>query len=73
MPEIEFIKINNDAVVTMCLGLPALNKNKIGLKNIHPPIPTTPEKNPRIPPIITEIIVEIFLALNLRKTFSIVF
>ena len=31
MPEIELIKINNEAVVTICLGLPALIKNNIGL------------------------------------------
>ena len=38
----------------MCLCLPALIKNKIGLKNIPPPIPTTPDMNPNIPPIIIE-------------------
>ena len=30
----------------MCLGYPAFIKNKIGLKNIPPPIPTIPEINP---------------------------
>ena len=34
MPKIEFIKMNNEAAVTICLGLSALNKNKIGLKKI---------------------------------------
>ena len=39
----------------------ALNKNKIGLKKIPPPIPTTPEINPKIPPIkIENIIGEFF-------------
>ena len=31
----------------MFLGLSAFNKNKIGLKNIPPPIPTIPEIKPR--------------------------
>ena len=35
--------MNNDAVVTIFLGLSAFNKNKIGLKKIPPPIPTIPE------------------------------
>ena len=61
MPKIELIKINNEAVVTICLGLPALIKNNIGLKKIPPPIPTTPEINPRTAPIKIEIIVGIFL------------
>ena len=51
MPEIELIKINNEAVVTICLGLAALIKNNIGLRKIPPPIPTTPEINPRAAPI----------------------
>jgi hypothetical protein len=45
------IKINSDAAVTICLGYPAFIKNKIGLKNIPPPIPTIPEKNPITDPI----------------------
>ena len=61
IPTNELIKINNEAAVAMCFGLPARNKNKIGLKKIPPPIPTTPEINPNIPPIKTEIIVEVFL------------
>ena len=55
------IKINSDAVVTIYLGLSTLNKNKIGLKKIPPPIPTTPEINPKIPPIKIENDVGIFL------------
>ena len=31
IPEIEFISINNDAVVTIFLGLSAFNKKRIGL------------------------------------------
>ena len=50
IPEIQLISINNEAVVTICFGLPALNKKSIGLKNIPPPIPTTPDTNPNIPP-----------------------
>ena len=60
MPKIELIKINNDAEVTICLGQPALNKNNIGLKKIPPPIPTTPEINPRTAPIKMETNVGIF-------------
>ena len=47
----EFIKINNEAVLVICFGYPALIKNKIGLKNIPPPIPTTPETKPITEPI----------------------
>ena len=55
IPEMEFIRMNNEAIVTICFGLPALNKNKIGLKNMPPPIPTTPDINPSIPQIEIEI------------------
>ena len=61
MPEIELIKMNNEAVVTICLGCATFNKNKIGLKKIPPPIPTIPEINPNIPPIEIEINIGIFL------------
>jgi len=61
MPEIELIKINNEAVVTICLGLPALIKKSIGLKKIPPPIPTMPEMNPNTPPIKIETGIGIFL------------
>ena len=40
--------MNNEAAVTICFGLATLNKNRIGLKKIPPPIPTTPEINPNI-------------------------
>ena len=40
---------------------PALIKNKIGLKNIPPPIPTKPETNPRNAPIKIEINIGILL------------
>ena len=56
MPEIELININNDAAVTIYFGLLALIKNNIGLKKIPPPIPTTPEPNPKIPPIKIEMV-----------------
>ena len=36
-------------------------KKRIGLKNIPPPIPTTPETKPNIPPIGIEIKIGIFL------------
>ena len=51
MPKIEFTKINKDAVLVICLGNPAFIKNKIGLKNIPPPIPTKPDMKPIIDPI----------------------
>ena len=57
----EAININIDAVVTICLGLPAFIKKSIGLKKMPPPIPTMPEIKPKIPPIIIEIILGIFL------------
>ena len=50
-PNIEFIKINKDAVAAICFGYPAFIKNNIGLKNIPPPIPTIPEIKPIIDPI----------------------
>ena len=46
MPKIEFIKINNEAVLVICFGYPAFFKNKKGLKNIPPPIPIIPETKP---------------------------
>ena len=53
--------MNREAVVTICFGFPALIKKRIGLKKIPPPIPTTPEIKPNIPPIKTETITGIFL------------
>ena len=50
-PNIEFIKINKDAEVAICLGYPAFIKKRIGLKKIPPPIPTNPEKKPITEPI----------------------
>ena len=64
IPEIELISINNDAVVTIFLGLSAFNKKRIGLKKIPPPIPTNPETRPRIEPMKTEIKKLIFLITN---------
>ena len=40
--------MNSEAVVIMCFALPALIRKSIGLKKIPPPIPTTPEINPKI-------------------------
>ena len=60
IPKIELISINNEAVVTMCFGLPAFIKKSIGLKKIPPPIPTTPEINPKTPPIKIAIGIGIF-------------
>ena len=51
--------MNNEAAVTTCLGLPARNKNKIGLKKIPPQIPTIPETNHNKPPIKIEIKIDI--------------
>ena len=54
-PDTELIKINRDEVVAIFLGKSALSKNKIGLKNIPPPIPTMPEIKPNVPPIRVDI------------------
>ena len=51
IPKIEFTKINKDAVLVICFGNPAFIKNKIGLKNIPPPIPTKTDIKPIIEPI----------------------
>ena len=48
------MSINNDAVVTIFLGLSAFNKNRIGLRKIPPPIPIIPEINPRTEPIMID-------------------
>ena len=53
--------MNKEAAVTICFGLAAFIKKRIGLKNIPPPIPTAPEIKPNIPPIKIEIIIGIFL------------
>ena len=52
MPEIEFIRINKEAVVIICFGFPAFIKKSIGLKKIPPPIPTIPEINGNKLPIL---------------------
>ena len=54
-PDIELIKINKEAVVAIILGFSALSKKSIGLKNIPPPIPTTPETKPNSEPISNDI------------------
>ena len=64
-PNIELININKDADAAICFGYPALIKNKIGLKNMPPPIPTIPEVNPMIDPIKIEIIFGIWFILIL--------
>ena len=66
IPNIELIRINKEAAVTIYFGLPALIKKRIGLKNIPPPIPTIPETKPNIPPIIIDIGNGIFLYVEKR-------
>ena len=56
--------MKSEATVTICFGLSALIKNKIGLKKIPPPIPTTPETKPNNPPIKIEKNIGIFLQLE---------
>ena len=68
MPKIEFSKINNEAVLVICFGYPAFSKNKIGLKNIPPPIPITPETKPIAEPIEKE--KYLLIELNLVIFFS---
>ena len=68
------MRINNDATAAICLGYPAFIRKRIGLKNIPPPIPTTPEKKPIIDPIIIEKKFDTFFNLNslfFRKLLSI--
>ena len=50
IPKIELISINNDAEVTIFLGLSAFNKKRMGLRKIPPPIPTIPEISPMTEP-----------------------
>ena len=57
----ELIKMNIEAVFIICWGLPALNKKRMGLKKIPPPIPTIPEIKPNKEPINKETIKGIFL------------
>ena len=64
-PDIEFINIKREAVVTITLGFSAFNKKRIGLKNIPPPIPTIPEIRPRKEPIKREIKKFNFLTIRL--------
>ena len=63
-PKKELKRINNDAAAAICLGYPAFIRKRIGLKNIPPPIPTTPEKKPIIDPIIIEKKFDTFFNLN---------
>ena len=65
IPEIELIKINKDAFVEIFFGLSAFSKKSIGLRKIPPPMPTIPDINPRIEPIIKEISVLNFLKIVL--------
>ncbi len=51
MPAIEFVTINNADVAAVNLGSAHFSKRIIGLKNIPPPIPTTPEIKPTAPPV----------------------
>ena len=69
IPKKEFIKINMDAAVIMYFGLATRIKNSIGLKKIPPPIPTTPEINPKTPPIKIAIGMDIFLYLSFVTKF----
>ena len=54
-------------------GLSAFNKNKIGLKNIPPPIPTIPEINPSKDPMITEIKILSFLTVTSLFSYALLF
>ena len=63
MPKTELTKINKDAVLVICFGYPAFIKNKIGLKNIPPPIPTKPDIKPIMDPINIDNISGIYLTI----------
>ena len=69
----EWYTSDKEAVVTMCFGLPAFIKKSIGLKKIPPPIPTTPEMKPKIPPIKIEIIIGTFLYLSSLSSYDLKF
>ena len=64
-PDMELINIKSDAAVAMFLALSVLVKNNIGLKNIPPPMPTTPDIKPIVPPIKIAIILGIFLYISI--------
>ena len=66
------IRINKEAAVTICFGLAALVKKSIGLKNIPPPIPTTPEINPNID-YPYQVAVSDNASQSTRATFNIIF
>ena len=68
IPEIELININKEAVVTIIFGFSALRKKRIGLRNIPPPIPTSPVIYPNTEPMIKEIIK--FNSLIIKLLFS---
>ena len=68
-PDIELIRINKDAVVAICLALAAFINKSTGLKNIPPPIPTTPDTNPIDPPIKNEVILGILLLTSFDSYF----
>ena len=53
--------MNTEATVTICFGLAAFIKKRIGLKKIPPPIPIIPEIKPKTPPIKIEITIGTFL------------
>ena len=67
------MRINKEAAVTMCFGLSALIKKSIGLKNIPPPIPTTPETKPNVPPIKIDIKIGIFLYVDSLSSYDLKF
>ena len=67
-PAIELIRIKIEAVVAISLALPALINKSIGLKNIPPPMPTTPDINPIDPPIINDTTLGISLLVSLMSS-----
>ena len=59
--------------MTIFLGLSAFNKKRIGLKKIPPPIPTIPEINPRMEPIVTETNKLSFLIIIFSSSYDLLF
>src|SRR6184192_4454655 len=46
-PAIEFAKINNAETADACFVFAQLEKSKRGVRKIPPPVPVSPERNPK--------------------------
>ena len=64
MPPIEFTRIKKPAIPAIFLVSSQFNKFSIGDKNIPPPMPTNPDKNPNAVPSGTDLTNTFFLSSN---------